>query len=63
MSMERDADGWSELDRAAGAGATERVRALLDAGADPTTDNDRATDPTGDPTAGSGGSGRPVAGG
>ena len=31
----RDADGWSDLDRAAGRGDAEAVRRLLEAGADP----------------------------
>lgn len=34
-SISRDADGWTALDRVAGRGDTEAVRALLDAGADP----------------------------
>ena len=34
-SVSRDADGWTALDRAAGRGDAEAVRALLDAGADP----------------------------
>ena len=34
QGSERDADGWTALDRAAGRGDTEAVRALLDAGAD-----------------------------
>lgn len=37
-SAYRDADGWTALDRAAGRGDAEAVRALLDAGADPLGD-------------------------
>ena len=57
------APGGPAPERSSAAPSDADLWKALDAGADPTTDNDRATDPTGDPTAGSGGSGRPVAGG